>query len=254
MNPTHTTIAKYAVGAAILIAGVFLMIKSGTAEPQVISSEDELLPGLPVATENPPVLATSTPLATTATSSSSQPEKISSSTTATKPTATIPVATNQASTKATSTVSPTPDPEIGLPKSITSLSTAEFLRLPPRQILKLPPRELIDYLDSRFEKYSESREHFITIRSGPTYSPNNIIIRAGDIITFENVDSDLHWPGADPHPTHSSLPSLDALGGISKDQSYSQTFSKIGIFGYHEHLEGDEVTTVPTMGVVIVLP
>ncbi|MCP6719839.1 MAG: hypothetical protein KJI72_00735 [Patescibacteria group bacterium] len=96
----------------------------------------------------------------------------------------------------------------------------------------------------------EPQEFIVTIYSNERAEPANPTIRVGDTVTFINADNELHWPGADPHPTHSSLPPFDALGGISKGQSFSYTFRKTGSFGYHEHLLDDP----PTLGVVTVLP
>lgn len=97
----------------------------------------------------------------------------------------------------------------------------------------------------------EPREFIIRISGFTEVEPANLIIRNGDTVTFINDDGHLHWPGADPHPTHSSLPTFDALGGVSKGQSYAHTFRKLGSFGYHEHLIDPNP---PTLGVITVLP
>lgn len=94
------------------------------------------------------------------------------------------------------------------------------------------------------------QEFIVKVYSASRAEPANLIIRAGDTVTFLNEDNELHWPGADPHPTHSALPSFDALGGISKGQSYSHTFRKLGLFDYHEHLLDDP----PPLGTITVLP
>lgn len=96
----------------------------------------------------------------------------------------------------------------------------------------------------------EPREVIVKILSSTNVEPKNITIHIGDTITFINEDTELHWPGADPHPTHSSLPVFDALGGISRGQSYSHTFRTVGTFGYHEHLLDDP----PVLGFISVLP
>lgn len=96
----------------------------------------------------------------------------------------------------------------------------------------------------------EGQEFIVLIHSFTDWSPASLTIYIGDTITFINEDDNLHWPGADPHPTHSSLPNFDALGGISGGQSYSHTFRKIGAYGHHDHLLDDP----PTLGTIIVLP
>lgn len=96
----------------------------------------------------------------------------------------------------------------------------------------------------------EPQEFIVKIYSNTRVEPANLTIRVGDTVTIINEDDELHWPGADPHPTHSSLPAFDALGGISQGQSYSYTFTKSGAYGYHEHL----LDNPPTYGVITVLP
>ena len=96
----------------------------------------------------------------------------------------------------------------------------------------------------------EPREFVAAIKSLTEVAPANLEIHVGDTVTFINEDTQLHWPGADPHPTHSSLPTFDALGGISPGQSYSHTFRTEGKFGYHEHL----LDNPPTLGIITVLP
>lgn len=96
----------------------------------------------------------------------------------------------------------------------------------------------------------EPQEFIVDIYSFTDWRPLSLTIRAGDTITFINHDDTLHWPGADPHPTHTSLPAFDALGGLSKEQSYSHTFRKAGTYGHHEHLLDDP----PQLGIITVLP
>lgn len=87
------------------------------------------------------------------------------------------------------------------------------------------------------------KEHIILIDE-TGYRDKNPIIKTGDTITFINQDNKLHWPGADPHPTHSSYPDFDSLGGISNGQSYSFTFYEPGLYFYHDHLFPFELGTV----------
>ena len=96
----------------------------------------------------------------------------------------------------------------------------------------------------------EPQEHIVHIYSFADWRPANLTVYVGDTVTYINEDNLLHWPGADPHPTHSSLPDLDALGGISKGQSYSYTFRKVGVYGHHDHLPENP----PTIGLITVLP
>lgn len=96
----------------------------------------------------------------------------------------------------------------------------------------------------------EPKEYIVEIYSFTDWRPASIILFVGDTITFINLDDELHWPGSDPHPTHSSLPLFDALGGISKGQSYSHTFTIPGVYGHHDHLLDEP----PQLGFITVLP
>ena len=96
----------------------------------------------------------------------------------------------------------------------------------------------------------EHKEYTVRIFSAHRAEPSSLNIYIGDTITFVNEDNDLRWPGADPHPTHSSLPLFDALGGISKGQSYSHTFKVEGVYNWHDHLLDDP----PSLGTITVLP
>lgn len=96
----------------------------------------------------------------------------------------------------------------------------------------------------------EPKEYVIEIYSFTDWRPASLTIYEGDTVTFINFDNKLHWPGGDPHPTHSSLPLFDALGGISEGQSYSHTFTIVGAYGHHDHLPENP----PTLGTITVLP
>lgn len=90
----------------------------------------------------------------------------------------------------------------------------------------------------------ESPKEYIILIDGNGYQNKNPVIKTGDTVTFINKDNKLHWPGADPHPTHSSYPDFDSLGGISNNQSYSFTFTEPGLYYYHDHLFPLELGTV----------
>lgn len=76
------------------------------------------------------------------------------------------------------------------------------------------------------------------------FSPATVTVNAGDTVTFVNNGTGTNWPASDPHPTHTGLPGFDALRGLKTGQSYSYTFTKIGTFGYHDHLNSSLTGTV----------
>jgi plastocyanin len=68
------------------------------------------------------------------------------------------------------------------------------------------------------------------------FSPDNITVKSGTVVTFKNLDSAPHWPASDPHPTHTDLPGFDALKGLNQGETYSFTFTQLGKWGFHDHL------------------
>lgn len=142
-------------------------------------------------------------------------------------------------------------------ESLTKNQFFEEIKVPETPPPAPPPPEVVQKIVQPTPKpielpikNLEPKEFVIYIRSFTDVEPANLVVSVGDTVTFINEDNDLHWPGSDPHPTHSSLTTFDALGGISQNQSYSHTFRKSGTFGYHEHL----LDNPPTLGVITVLP
>ncbi|HEX5429923.1 MAG TPA: cupredoxin domain-containing protein [Patescibacteria group bacterium] len=79
------------------------------------------------------------------------------------------------------------------------------------------------------------------------FSPANITVKSGTVVVFKNTDSKQHWPASNPHPVHTDLPGFDALHGLNQGETYQFTFSKVGTWGFHDHLNpsnGGTVTVV----------
>ena len=68
------------------------------------------------------------------------------------------------------------------------------------------------------------------------YNPQNISIKADQTITFKNTSDDLIWPASNIHPTHGIYPELDPQKPIKPGDSWRFTFTKIGVWKYHDHL------------------
>lgn len=77
---------------------------------------------------------------------------------------------------------------------------------------------------------------------GTAFTPQSLRVPAGTRVTFVN-ESGLERPlyiASDPHPTHENYPGLDArtTGGGTPPQpgaNQSFTFTRRGIWGYHDH-------------------
>jgi plastocyanin len=68
------------------------------------------------------------------------------------------------------------------------------------------------------------------------FSPSNITVKSGTVVIFKNTSSKTYWPASNPHPTHTDLPGFDALRGLNNGETYSFTFTKLGVWGFHDHL------------------
>jgi plastocyanin len=76
------------------------------------------------------------------------------------------------------------------------------------------------------------------------FEPNSITIKAGQSVTWTNKDSDEVWVASNPHPTHTDYPGFDELKSMATGQTYSFTFTKVGQWGYHNHLNPSQHGTV----------
>src|SRR6266568_3045675 len=72
--------------------------------------------------------------------------------------------------------------------------------------------------------------------TGSGFAPHSITIKKGQSVTWKNKDSDELWVASNPHPTHTDYPGFDELKSIPTGQTYSFTFTKVGNWGYHNHL------------------
>ena len=85
------------------------------------------------------------------------------------------------------------------------------------------------------------------------FEPQSLTINLGDTVTFENTDSEDHWPASNIHPTHEIYPEFDPKKPIKPGESWEFKFEKTGEWRLHDHLRpqlngkikvtGDEVTS-----------
>lgn len=78
------------------------------------------------------------------------------------------------------------------------------------------------------------------------FVPKSITVKVNTTVSWVNKDSDDVWVASAPHPQHTDLPGFDALKGYKTGESYSYTFTKVGNWKYHNHLNPSN------FGVVIV--
>jgi len=93
--------------------------------------------------------------------------------------------------------------------------------------------------------------------NGTSFSPTNVTIKQGGTVNFINKSVNPMWVASNPHPFHTDYDSTNkqthCVAGYagpkpfdecSSGASFSFTFSKIGFWGYHDHLNGNATGTV----------
>lgn len=68
------------------------------------------------------------------------------------------------------------------------------------------------------------------------FSPSDLTIKKGEMVTFKNEDSRDRWPASAVHPTHQVCPGFDALKPLKSGESYSHTFIVAKECPFHDHL------------------
>jgi plastocyanin len=68
------------------------------------------------------------------------------------------------------------------------------------------------------------------------FNPASITINKGDTVKFVNNGTKAIWPASSPHPTHTDYSAFDPKKGIAPGSSWSFTFTQVGKWAYHDHL------------------
>jgi plastocyanin len=90
----------------------------------------------------------------------------------------------------------------------------------------------------------------ITIGANSAVSPSQVTIAVGQSVTFVNSDSRSHDMESDPHPAHTSCPSIANVGLLQPGQSKTTFgFGNSGSCGYHDH---NDSTNTALMGRIVV--
>jgi plastocyanin len=80
----------------------------------------------------------------------------------------------------------------------------------------------------------------ITIGSNGAVSPSSVSITVGQSVTFINNSGSSHEIASDPHPAHTSCPSINALGIIGNGQTkLTNSFGGAGTCTFHDHGQPD---------------
>ncbi len=76
------------------------------------------------------------------------------------------------------------------------------------------------------------------------FSPTNIRIHVSDTIKFQNDSDDPIHISSDETDDSPNLPGFDSIGDIPPTSSFAYTFTRQGVFGYHNKFNKNERGTV----------
>lgn len=88
-----------------------------------------------------------------------------------------------------------------------------------------------------------SRTYTVYYTSG-VFSPTNLQINVGDTVRFFNDNLFPIRVVSDPHPEHTDLPGFDSISDIPPQTTFSFTFTKRGIFDYHNERKVEQKGTI----------
>lgn len=111
---------------------------------------------------------------------------------------------------------------------------------------------VLPYLRSRGapEQAAPTGKHDVTVLYGEGgFVPQTVTIKLGQTVAWRNPSGKPMWVGSDPHPAHTDLKGFDQgrvinratpsfIGQANAHGSaiYEYTFTKVGRWGYHNHL------------------
>ncbi|MDP3696566.1 MAG: cupredoxin domain-containing protein [Candidatus Taylorbacteria bacterium] len=104
---------------------------------------------------------------------------------------------------------------------------------------------IIFALFSAVNSLAHNPEGFSIIHMTETgFEPLETEVKEGDIVIFENMSKNNHWPASNIHPTHGIYPEFDSKKPVPPDTSWEFKFIKAGKWKYHDHLNPKITGTV----------
>jgi hypothetical protein len=86
--------------------------------------------------------------------------------------------------------------------------------------------------------------HPLVTYDGTSFTPKDLTIDLGETVTFTNRSGEAFWPASNLHPSHLIWSDFDPKKPIAPGDSWSFTFTKPGIWGYHDHVKPTIVGTI----------
>lgn len=68
------------------------------------------------------------------------------------------------------------------------------------------------------------------------FIPKELTIALGDTVAFTSETGRPFWPASNLHPSHRDYPEFDPREPILADETWSFTFTQLGVWKYHDHL------------------
>jgi len=76
------------------------------------------------------------------------------------------------------------------------------------------------------------------------FNPSTVIVNSGTTVKWQNQTAAPQQVGANPFPSHSSLPGLYAVKPIAPNGNYTYTFAHAGTYEYDNYLNPTQNGTV----------
>ncbi len=83
---------------------------------------------------------------------------------------------------------------------------------------------------------AQAVQTFIVQYTDTGFQPSFLSVRVGDTVKFRNQSSLGMWVASNPHPTHGEYPEFDQRTSVGAGGEFSFRFSKVGAWGFHNHL------------------
>ena len=88
----------------------------------------------------------------------------------------------------------------------------------------------------RAPEQSDETDAKIITYTDTGFSPTVLRIAKGESVEFVNQSSSGLWVASDSHPDHTDLPGFDSENSLAQGANYIYTFTRVGSWGFHNHL------------------
>ncbi len=102
------------------------------------------------------------------------------------------------------------------------------------QMKEMPGKEITAGSESSSSAKKISK--YIVNYTNNGFSPPSLQIKVGQTVQFVNKSGFGMWVASGPHPTHTDYPGFDEKRTVSNGGMYEFTFTKVGVWGYHNHV------------------